>query len=141
MPLPKLTWQFSADVPNMGSIQVMSQPVDVEAVDQIMVSVNPGDTDKVVGIQPIDRSPIMLVVIKPSRLDQSLTVSFDDGAPQAAGGGPSHPNRSTAIPLGSHQVFTSIGTFYQNLKYLLFTNPASGQQTDVQIFVVRDATP
>lgn len=140
MATPKLTWQFSADVTTLAGVQVISQPVDVEAVDQIVVSIAPGESDKVVGIQPNNNSPILLVVIKPGRLDPSLTVRFDDGAPQA-GGGPIHPNKSNPIPLGSPHVFTSIATFYQNLKYLLFTNPANGQQTDVLIYVARDATP
>lgn len=130
-----MSWQFSANVPSMASIQVMSLPVEIEAVDQIAVTVQPGNDPTAIGLQPSGSNPIKLVVIKASRYDEKLLFTFDADGTGA--------NQSNVIKLTAPQIFTesAMGAIYEDPKFILVTNPAGEQPLELFIYLVRDATP
>ena len=135
MPPTKMSWQFSANVPNMASIQVMSAAEDIEAVDQIAVTVEPDSTPKAIGLQPSGSNPIKLLVVKASRYEEDLKFVFSD---DDAG-----TNKSKEIILKTPQIFTesTMAAIFSAPRFLQITNPTGEQPLELFIYLVRDATP
>lgn len=136
MPPPKMSWQFSANVPNMASIQVMSSPVEIEAVDQIAVTIEASSDPTVIGLQPSGINPIKLLVLKASRYEDKLNFSFADAEDNSA-------KASEEITLIAPQIFTesAMSAIFNDPKFLRVTNPVGEQPLDLFIYLVRDATP
>ncbi|MCT0198347.1 hypothetical protein KQ313_01415 [Synechococcus sp. CS-1325] len=127
-----LSWSLTAQVAGGASITDATAPLPVEATDQIFVTVEPGDTDRVVEIQPGASSAIRLMVVKSSRCGEDLSFKASDGT-----------TPSGLAVLDAPQVFTSgsIALFGVAPRRLLVTIPAGGLPAELVIFVARDATP
>lgn len=141
MPTPKLSWQFSADVPNMASIQVTSVPLAIEAVEQINVIIQPSNDPTVVNLQGAGivngNNPIKLLVLKSSVYSEKLVFRFD------ADGQPGSESPATGIKLTAPQIFTEsvMNLIAVDPKFLIFVYPQGEPPADVFIYAVRDATP
>jgi hypothetical protein len=127
-----LSWSITAQATGGASITTSTAALPVEATDQIFVTVEPGDTDRVVEIQPGASSAIRLMVVKSSRYGEDLSFKASDGT-----------TSSGRVILDAPQVFTkgSIALFGVAPRRLLVSIPAGGQPAELVIFVARDATP
>jgi hypothetical protein len=79
-----------------SAISVSRAPIDVEATDRTEVNIAPGDTDKVVEIQPSALGALHLLLIKSSSYGAHLTFKANDGAADSA-----------AVVLDSPQLFSA----------------------------------
>jgi len=127
-----MSWSVSVQVAGGATLTAATAAIPVEATDRIFVAVEPGDTDKLVEIQPGAASAIRLLVVKSSRYGQDLSFKASDGVTE-----------SDPVVVDAPQVFTggSVALFGLAPQRLLLTIPAGGQPADVEIFVARDATP
>lgn len=136
MPTATMSWQFSASVPSMASIHVICSPVEVEAVDQIAVTVAPGSEPGVIGLQPSGSNPIKLLVLQAGRYADNLSFAFSDAEGTSA-------DTSHVITLTAPQIFTAsaMSAIFADPRFLRVTNPTGEKPLDISIFLVRDATP
>ncbi len=127
-----MSWSVTVQVGGGATISAGTAALPVEATDQVSVTIEPGDTNRVVEIQPGSAVAIRLLVIKSSRYGQGLTFRASDGATD-----------SDPVVIDAPQIFTGGGValFGVAPRRLLLTLPAGGQPADLEIFVARDATP
>ena len=127
-----LTWSLTLLVSGSSSISVSRAPVTVEATDRIEVVIAPGDTDKVVDIQPGATSAIHALLIASSSYGAHLKFKVSDGTTD-----------SVAVTLDSPQVFSggSVAVFALAPRRLKFTNSSLDKPATLDILVARDATP
>jgi len=107
-----------------------AQPV--EATDRIEVTIDPGDTDKVVDIEPGGAASIQLRLVKSTRYGTPFSFKASDGSTD-----------SSAVTLDGPQVYIggSVALFGLDPHQLKFTNTSPDQSAAIAIFVARDATP
>jgi hypothetical protein len=132
-----MSWSISVQVAGGETLTAATAAIPVEATDRIFVTVNPGDKDKVVEIQPGTASAIQLLVVKSSRYGQDLSFKVSDGKKDSSA--------LAVVVMDAPQVFTggSVALFGLAPQLILLTisASASGEPADVEIFVARDATP
>jgi len=106
--------------------------MDVEATDRIEVLIAPGDTDKILQIQPGGLAAVQLVLIKSSSYGNHLTFKASDGTTDSA-----------AVTLDGPQLFSGGGValFGVAPHQLKFANSSTDKPATVEIHVARDATP
>jgi hypothetical protein len=106
--------------------------MEVEATDRIEVSIQPGDTDKVIDLQPGENSAMHLLVIKSSSYGAHLSFKVGDGTTD-----------SPSLTLDSPQIFSGggIALFGVAPRQIKFTNTGSDKPAVVEVLAARDATP
>lgn len=126
-----LSWSLTIQVSSSAPMILSRQPVEVEAIDRIEVSIQPGDSDKVIDLQPGGSSAIHLLAVKSSAYGKHLSFKVSDGT-----------SDSSSLTLDSPQIFSggSVALFGVAPHQMKFTN-SSGTPADVEILVARDATP
>ena len=127
-----LSWSLTIQVSG-GAAVILSRPtMEVEATDRIEVSIQPGDADKVIDLQPGGSSAMHLLVIKSSSYGEHLSFKVGDGTTD-----------SPPLTLDSPQVFSSgsVALFGVAPRQMKFTNTSSDKPASVEILVARDATP
>ncbi len=130
--MAKMNWNVNIQITGVPGFTASTAAQPVEATDRVEVVINPGDTDKVVDIQPSDASEIQLILIKSSSYGADFSFMASDGSTD-----------STAVTLDAPQLFTagSVVLFGIAPRQLKFSNTSSDQIANVEIFVARDATP
>jgi hypothetical protein len=127
-----MRWSLTLQITGSPAVAVASPPVEVEAIDRVEAVIAPGDSDKVLEIQPGASASVRLLLITSSRYGSDLSFKVSDGATD-----------SDPVTLDSPQVFsgsavTLFGVAPQQLK---FSNTSADQPATVAIQVARDATP
>lgn len=127
-----LTWSMTVLVSGSSSISISRAPIAVEATDRIEVLIAPGDTAKVVEIQPGVATAVHALLVTSTGYGSHLTFVVSDGTTD-----------SSAVTLDSPQVFSggSIAVFGVAPRRLKFTNSSTDKPATVEILVGRDATP
>ena len=130
--MANISWNVNIQVSGGPAITASMAAQPVEATDRIEVTMSPGDTDKVVDIQPSAANAIHLLMIKCDRYGTAFSFKASDGGAD-----------STAVTLDGPQVFTggTVALFGRAPRQLKFTNNSPDQTATVEIFVARDATP
>jgi hypothetical protein len=118
-----------------GPTLALTSAIAAEAYDRIEVTVNPGDTDKEVEIQPGAAAQVRLLVVKSSLYGDEITYKVGDGSAD-----------SSAVTLDGPQIFIGPGVislFGVDPKVLKFGNTHTDQakKAQIEILVGRDATP
>lgn len=128
-----MSWSVNVQVRGAPPIKATSADQPVEAMDRVEVTVEPGDVDKIVDLQPGSAEAIQLILIRSSRYDPKLKLSF-----KASGGS----DGTKPITLDAPLVFSNGSLALLDLAphQLKLTNETD-QPADVEIFVARDATP
>ena len=127
-----LSWSLTVQVSGSSSIALSRAPIAVEATDRIQVPIAPGDTDKVVDIQPGAAAALHALLVTSSSYGAHLSFKVSDGTTD-----------SSAVTLDSPQIFSggSAGLFGVAPRKLKFSNSSTDKAADVDILVARDATP
>jgi hypothetical protein len=127
-----LTWSMTVQVSGSSSISISRAPIAVEATDRIEVLIAPGDTAKVVEIQPGVAAAVHALVVTSTSYGSHLKFVVNDGTTD-----------SSAVTLDSPQVFSggSIAVFGVAPRRLKFTNTSADKPATVEVLVARDATP
>jgi hypothetical protein len=127
-----VSWSVTLQVAGSPAVSVSRVPIDVEATDRIEVLIAPGDTDKVLEIQPGGLAAVQLLLIKSSSYGSHLTFKASDGTTD-----------SSAVRLDSPQLFSGGGVALFGIAphHLKFTNSSTDKPATVEIHVARDATP
>jgi len=127
-----LTWSITLQVSGSSSIALSRAPVAVEATDRIEVAIAPGDSDKVVDIQPGAVAAIHVLLITSSSFGAHLSFKVSDGTTD-----------SPAVTLDSPQIFSggSVALFGVAPRRLKFSNTSVDKPATVDVLVARDATP
>jgi len=130
--MASMSWNVSVQIAGSAPVTAPAAAQPVEATDRIEVSVEPGDTDKIVDIQPGGAAAIRLLLIKSTRYGAPFSFKASDAS-----------SDSSAVTLDGPQVYTggSITLFGIDPHQLKFTNTSADQIAAVSIFVARDATP
>ncbi len=130
--MPEMHWTLNVQVDGGTTMSVTADAKSPEAIDKVEVVVDPGDTDKVLEIQPGSAAAIQLLVIKSNVYGADLTYKVSDGT-----------NESATVTLDAPQVFSggNVTLFGEDPQQIKFSNAATGQEVKVQVFVARDATP
>lgn len=130
--MPSMSWNVNIQVAGSAPITAPAAAQPVEATDSIQVTIDPGDSDKVVDIQPGGAAAIQLLLIKSNRYGTPFSFKASDGSTD-----------SSAVTLDGPQVYSggSIALFAVDPLQLKFTNTSPDQSADIAIFVARDATP
>jgi hypothetical protein len=130
--MSSMSWSVTVQVSGNPAISVSRAPIDVEATDRTEVNIAPGDTDKVVEIQPSALGALHLLLIKSSSYGAHLSFKANDGAADSA-----------AVVLDSPQLFSSssIALFGLAPRRLKFTKTSTDKPAALEIHVARDATP
>ena len=126
------SWTLSIQATGQSPISVSQAAQAVEAVDRIVVSLAPGDTDKVVNIQPGSAAAIALLLVKSDRYGSDFSFTASDGSTD-----------SSPVTLDAAQIYTngSVALFGVDPQQLKLTNSSTDQTAEIEIFVARDATP
>lgn len=127
-----LSWSLTIQVSGSAAVTLSRPPQEVEAIDRIEISIQPGDSDKVIDLQPGGSSAIHLLVIKSSAYGTHLSFKVSDGTTD-----------SSSLTLDSPQIFSGGGValFGVAPRQMKFTNSSSDKPASVEILVARDATP
>lgn len=130
--MANMSWNISVQIAGSTPVTAPAAAQPVEATDWIEVSIDPGDTDKVVDIQPGGAAAVQLLLIKSTRYGTPFSFKASDGS-----------SDSGAVTLDGPQVFTGggIALFAVDPHQLKFTNTSPDQSAAIAIFVARDATP
>lgn len=130
--MPSMSWNVNIQIAGSAPITAPTAAQPVEATDWVQVTIDPGDADKVVDIQPGGAAAIQLLLVKSNRYGTPFSFKASDGSTD-----------SSAVTLDGPQVYTggSIALFGLDPRQLKFTNTSPDQSADVAIFVARDATP
>jgi hypothetical protein len=128
-----MSWSVTLQVSGNPAVSVSRPSIDIEAVDRTEVTIAPGDTDKVVEIQPSAAGALYLLLIKSSSYGPHLTFKANDGTTDSA----------SAVVLDSPQLFSggSIALFGVAPRRLKFSNSSTDKPGTLEIYVARDATP
>jgi hypothetical protein len=126
------SWTLSIQATGQSPISVSQAAQAVEALDRIVVSLAPGDTDKVVNIQPGSAAAIALLLVKSDRYGSDFSFTASDGSTD-----------SSPVTLDAAQIYTngSVALFGMDPQQLKLTNSSTDQTAEIEIFVARDATP
>ncbi len=131
--MANISWSLSIQVAGGPTITAKEGPVLAEATDRIEVLIADGDVDKTVELQPGPASSIDLLLIKSNQYGNGTDITFkvSDGSTD-----------SSAVVLAGPQFYSGgaimlLGLDPQSLK---FSN-ASTEPAQIEIFIVRDATP
>jgi hypothetical protein len=127
--MAKLNWSMTMQVSGGPTISAGQPDFDVEAVDRIEVTINAGDTDKVVKIQPGAAGNIHLLAIASDSYGPKLSFKAGDST-----------NDSPKVVLDTPQLYASgaVALFTVAPQQLKFTNGGT-DPANVLIFVARDA--
>jgi hypothetical protein len=134
--MPQLNWNVSVQVTKGPNFTCAGPALQVEAIDQVAVSIEPGDAEMLVELQPGAAKDIHLIVIQSSYYGPELTYAVSDGKDQ--------PSESLAVTLDGPQIFTCGSAALFNVdtpRQLKFTNSSTSTTAAVTITVARDATP
>jgi hypothetical protein len=132
--MSSVSWSITLQVSGSPAVSVARAPIDVEATDRIEAVIAPGDTDKVLEIQPSSLSAVHLLLIKSSSYGDHITFKVSDGTGTVD---------SSPITLDSPQLFSGggVAVFDRAPHQLKFTNTSTDKPAAVEIHVARDATP
>ncbi len=127
-----MSWSVNIQISGGPGISASAASQPIEATDRVEVVIAPGDTDRVVDLQPGAATAIRLLMIKSSRYGDDLAYTVSDGT-----------DDSDPITLDGPQIFTagSAALFGVAPRQLKFTNTNADHAAAVEIFVARDATP
>jgi len=130
--MASMSWKVDIQIAGSAPITAATAAQPVEATDRVEVTVDPGDADKVVDIQPGGAAAIQLLLIRSNRYGDEFSFKASDGSGDSA-----------AVTLDGPQVYTGggIALFGLDPHQLKFTNASPDQSADIAIFVARDATP
>jgi hypothetical protein len=130
--MASIGWTLSVQVVGSPPLSVASAPVQAEAIDRVEVNIAPGDTDKVLDIQPGGVNAVRLLLVKSSDYGEHLSFKASDGATD-----------SGKVVLDGPQLFSGGGVALLSVapKQLKFTNTSGDKPANVEIHVARDATP
>lgn len=130
--MASLSWSLTVQISGGPAVILTRPATEIEATDRIEVSIQPGDTDKLVDLQPGGSSAVHLLLIKSSSYGAHLSVTVGDGTTDAA-----------PLTLDSPQIFSGGGValFGVAPRQMKFTNTSSDKPASVEILVARDATP
>jgi len=130
--MPEMSWTVNIQVSGGTTMAVTADAQSAEAIDTVEVVLSPGDTNKVLDIQPGGAPAIHLLVIKSSFYGPELSYKASDGS-----------SDSLKVTLDAPQVFSggSLALFDLAPRKLKFTNTSPDKKATVLIFVARDATP
>lgn len=130
--MAQMSWTVSVQISGGPSIAASAAPQSVEATDRVAVTVAPGESDRVVELQPGAAAAIRLILIQSSRYGPDLTVKASDGV-----------SDSEPIRLDGPQVLTAGTTALLGVapRQLKVSNASADQDAAIEVFVARDATP
>jgi hypothetical protein len=130
--MSSVTWSVTLQISGNPTVSVSQSPIQVQANDRIEALIAPGDTDKVLLIQPSGLAAVHLLLIKSSSYGSHLTFKAGDGTTD-----------SKAVTLDGPQLFSGGGValFGVAPHQLKFTNSSTDKPATVEINVARDATP
>ena len=92
--MASLSWMITLQVAGSPAISVAKAPFDVSAMDYVEALIAPGDSDKVLAIQPSALAAVHLLVVKSSSYGAHLSFKASDGA---ADFGRGHPRQPAAL--------------------------------------------
>jgi hypothetical protein len=127
--MAKLNWSITLQVAGGPTLNTGQSGLDIEAVDRIDVTIDAGDTDKMVQIQPAAAGAVHLLVVTSDLYGPKLSFKASDGTTDSAN-----------VVLDAPQLYAGgasalFGTDPQQLK---LTN-AGTDPAHVTVFVARDA--
>lgn len=127
-----ISLMVTLQVAGSPAISIAGLPVASEAIDKIEATIAPGDTDKVLDIQPGGLNAVQLLVVKSSSYGAHLSFKASDGATD-----------SGKVVLDGPQLFSGGGVALLGVapKQCKFTNTSADKPANVEIYVARDATP
>jgi hypothetical protein len=133
--MANISWAVTVQVDGRVAMSAATAATTVEATESLQVTIEPGDTDKVVDLMPGAGDAVHILAIKSTFYGaEGEKVSFkaSDGT-----------NDSDPVTLSSPQAYTrgSVALFGLDPNQLKFTNTSTTKSADVAIFVARDATP
>jgi hypothetical protein len=124
-----LNWSITLQVTGGPTINTGLSGLVIEAVDRIDVTIDAGDADKVVQIQPGAAGAVHLLVVTSDVYGEKLSFKASDGATD-----------SVKVVLDAPQVYAGGGSalFGTDPQQLKLTN-AGADAAHVTVFVARDA--
>jgi hypothetical protein len=127
--MAKLNWSITLQVAGGPTINSGQDGLDIEAVDRIDVTIDAGDTDKVVQIQPGAAGNVHLLVVSSDIYGPKLSFKASDGSTDSA-----------KVVLDAPQLYAggAAALFATDPKQLKLTN-AGTDPAKVTVFVARDA--
>ncbi|WP_321796825.1 hypothetical protein [Caballeronia sp. J97] len=127
--MAKLQWSVTLQVTGGPTVSSGQNDLDIQAIDRIDVTIEPGDADKVVQIQPGAAGKVHLLVVTSDRYGDKLSFKASDGATDSA-----------KVVLNAPQVYAGGATalFGTDPKELKLTN-ADADPAQVTVIVARDA--
>lgn len=127
-----ISWNLAIQASGQAPISVSTNPQPVEAIDRVVVTLEPGDSDKLIEIQPGGATAIALMAITSDRYGAAFSFKASDGSSDSA-----------PITLDAPQIYSngSVALFGLDPMQLKLSNTSSDQTAAVEIFVARDATP
>jgi len=129
--MPALTWTLNVQLDGGTALSLAAPKESIEGVDSVAVTLESGDSDVVVEVQPGAAEAIRLLVIKASTYSEDLTYVASDGSADA-----------DAVTLDGPHLYSagSVPLFGLAPRQLKFSN-ASPDDVTIRVFVARDATP
>ena len=130
--MPDLSWKTIVQIGGT-TLTTAAGPTPVEAIDTVEVLLAPGDSEKVVDLQPGGAAAIRLLVIKSSLYGEDIVYKAGDGTTDS----------DVELTLDGPQIFTagSVALFGLDPRQLKFSNASADKKATVMILVARDATP
>src|SRR5437667_1901361 len=127
-----VSWVVTLQLSGSPAASVSRSPIDVEAIARIEAVIAPGDTNKILEVQPSALAAVSLLLIKSSSYGSHLTFKASDGT-----------NDSAAVTVDGPQLFSGGGValFGVPPHQLKFSNSSTDKPATVEIHVARDATP
>lgn len=132
--MANISWGVTVQVDGRVQMSASTAAHPAEAIESLLVTIAPGDTDTVVNLMPGAGASVHVLIIKSSFYGESgeLTFKVSDGATD-----------SDPVTLNAPQTYTSgsVALFGLDPNQLKFTNSSATESANVAIFVARDATP
>jgi hypothetical protein len=127
--MPKLNWSIALQVTGGPTMNTGQSGLDIEAVDRIDVTIDAGDTDKVVQIQPGAAGAVHLLVVTSDVYGPTLSFKASDGTTDSA-----------KVVLDAPQLYAggASALFATDPRQLKLTN-AGPDPAHMTVFVARDA--
>jgi hypothetical protein len=127
-----ISWGVTVQVDGRVQMSASTAAHPAEAIESLQVTIEQGDTDKVVYLMPGAATSVHVLVIKSTFYGEELTFKASDGSTD-----------SDPVTLSSPQAYSSgsVALFGLDPNQLKFTNTSADQSANVAIFVARDATP
>ncbi len=131
--MARATTTLSVSIAGGPTISASSGVIEAEATDQVDINLVADGSEVTVEIQPSASSQLYVLLLSSTHYGSDLTYVFSDGTTDAA----------TTLALDRPQMFSAgnLGAIGINPTQIKLTMAATGQDTTVSIFVVRDATP